>query len=191
MLFAAAFLIGGVSAWLCGGHPRRLLDVSVRWPWLAIPVFLAGWLRASPAMNLHWPWLADVRLLLAAVQWGALLLLLARNIRLPGIGPVAVGAAANAAAILANGGRMPVGTAIRRFGRMALERLEAAPDYFLATGDEPLYALSDVLPILGWTMISVGDIAVAAGLAIAGFFMVKPRQERSAAPASPPPDQYQ
>ena len=94
------------------------------------------------------------------------------------------GTCLNGLVIIFNDGRMPVGQAVSRFGPSAAEKIAAAPGYFLATGNEPLLFLGDILPFwtLGWYMISVGDLLIALGLFFLAAYMprriLRPRPVR-------------
>ncbi len=94
------------------------------------------------------------------------------NRRTPWLWLMALGVAANAAVILANGGFMPVPP-----GGGGAAALAAARGYYnnavLMTPDSPLWFLGDVLTIPSWWggrwAVSAGDLAIAA----AAFGMVQ------------------
>jgi hypothetical protein len=122
-----------------------------------------------------------LRLVLVILQYALLMLFLFQNRRKPGMLGILAGAFLNGLAMVANGGRMPIGPAIQRFGEAAVARISAAPDYFLALGNEPLLFLGDMIPFwtFGWYMISVGDIIVAVSIFFLAAYMprrvVRPR----------------
>lgn len=147
---------------LLGGSLTRLADTRLRMSWL---LFLALGLQvvAFPFGFLPWQtgdmvatglWLASLACLAMAA---------AANRRLAGAPVVAVGLAANLAAILANGGRMPV-----------LPSARDAAGYSYA---EHANSVADAAPGLAWlvdrfaapswvpfaNVYSVGDVIVAAG----------------------------
>lgn len=86
---------------------------------------------------------------------------------------VLLGAALNAAAILANGGRMPVsGAALSRIAHPLMPAVHsgADPRYVLAGPGTPLSILGDILAVeVGGVgvVLSPGDVLMAVG--IAGF----------------------
>lgn len=128
---------------------------------------------------------ASLRTLLAVMQYGMLLVFLGVNSKKPGLLAVMAGTCLNGLVIIFNDGRMPVGEAVSRFGTSAVEKIASAPGYFLASGQEPLLFLGDILPfwMLGWYMISVGDLLIALGLFFLAAYMprriLRPRPVRS------------
>ena len=94
------------------------------------------------------------------------------NRTLPGFPLLAVGIAANALAMMVNGGRMPVSPdALLRAGLAPLAQLpqgallEGSKDILLRSEDAHLWWLGDVIPIPPpvSVVLSGGDLAVAAG----------------------------
>ncbi len=122
----------------------------------------------------------------AVVQYGTLTLFLLFNFKKPGLRLVLLGSLLNAAAILANGGRMPVGAALGRHLdsaalQAAIDRITASPNYFYAPSGAPLLFLGDILPVrlLSAYMISVGDIFLSFGLFLFAWYLVRrPRRTR-------------
>lgn len=91
------------------------------------------------------------------------------NRRLPGMPLVGLGAALNAAVVLANGA-MPVAAAMAAGGRhRPLERGDA------------LVVLADVMPVFG-VLVSLGDLVLAAGLLVLVPALMRPT--RGSSPAS-------
>jgi hypothetical protein len=91
-----------------------------------------------------------------------------RNIRLTGLPIVAVGAASNLAAIVANGGYMPADAAA-----MALAGLEPTegPSNSIVLSEPALRPLTDVLALPAWVplanVFSIGDVLIGVGVAVA------------------------
>lgn len=156
---AAAVVVG----WLRGGTLRHLAAIELRGAWLlglSVAAQLALWLAtrladAGPALAVP----------LLGLSQAALLAFLWANRLQPGIALAFLGFALNATVILANGG-MPV-------ERAALAAVSSGPvditpgkHRFLQPGDR-LPWLADViaLPPLK-TVVSVGDIVLAAGVGV-------------------------
>ena len=105
MFILYAIPLGVVAGYLLGGRLDRLADLHFRWGWLAMAGLLIQVLLFSEAAA------GIVGRELGAVIYvastAAVLVAVLRNLRLPGVVLVALGAAGNLAAILANGGVMP------------------------------------------------------------------------------------
>ena len=88
-----------------------------------------------------------------------------RNLAIPGIPIVALGAACNLAAILANGGRMPADPAA-----LATAGLEVTGSTnSVVVADPVLWPLTDIFAIPAWVpganVFSIGDVLIAVGIA--------------------------
>lgn len=123
---------------------------------------------------------------LTAISQGALLVFLWCNRYLAGTLLAAVGSLLNTAVILANGA-MPVS----RDAVLAISRHPAevtSGRHRLLAGGDALPALADViaLPLLR-TVVSVGDIVLAAGLALLVMDLMRERSGRSVSPGSTRP----
>jgi hypothetical protein len=158
-----AVLIGLAIGVLAGGRPLALGDIRFRWGGLIVIGFLSQILLFSPAVASQigdlGPWLYVGTTLLV----GAALL---RNIRLPGMPVIGLGALSNMAAILANGGYMPsTEAALSAVGKTAptiYSNSALVPDPALA----PLidrFALPAWLPLAN--VFSVGDVLIGVGVA--------------------------
>lgn len=97
----------------------------------------------------------------------AVLAVVLLNSRLPGLPVVAVGAALNLAAIVANGGYMPADP-----GALAAAGLEATtgPSNSIVTATPALAPLTDIFALPPWVpftnIFSVGDVVLGLGVAI-------------------------
>jgi hypothetical protein len=162
MVLAYPLLLGLVLAPLLGGDLRRLADLRLR----AIPLLylaLALQLVAFPILATPWhlPDRASVGLWLAS--YACLAAAAAVNFRRPGIPLVAAGLVANLAAILANGGHMPVlPEAMRAAGRSYDVHFNSA-----AVAAPHLAWLVDRWAAPDWiphaNVFSVGDVLIALG----------------------------
>ena len=148
-----------------GGRPANLGRIPLRWSGaIAGGMLLQILLFIEPVTvrigDLGPPiYLASSFVVLAAVV---------RNWRIPGLPILATGAAANLAAILANGGYMPASPA----AMAALGRAEIEVYSNSAMMREPVLApLTDVFAMPVWVpganIFSIGDVLIGVGVAIA------------------------
>jgi hypothetical protein len=153
--------IAVLAAWSMGGRLLRLADHPWKAPWLIwmalgiqIPLFspLASGLPALGAAGLH------------VVSYGLLIAFMALH-RGVGFGPMACGTLLNLAAIVANGGLMPVTADAWQTAFPGTEHDGA--NSVLGDG-RPLWFLGDVMALPSWAplanVFSVGDILIAIGL---------------------------
>lgn len=200
MILEAA-LLGLVVGLFAKGSFRSILHKRFRHLWLvfasiACELFVASGLLdrflLSAGADGSAPLLADETLPLvvaAVLQQAALTAFLLLNFAKPGLRLVLAGSLLNAAAILANGGRMPIGPAIARTFRddpvglsAALDRIAASPNYVYAPDGAPLGFLGDLLPVrlISPYMVSVGDFFIALGIFLFAWYLVRrPRTSRA------------
>ncbi|HVN60524.1 MAG TPA: DUF5317 family protein, partial [Gaiellaceae bacterium] len=105
MFLLPSLLVGLAVAPILGGRLSRLLDVQLRCEWavllaLAAQIVLFSELGEAVPHQLHAP--------LHLVSYALLILFAAANIRIRALAPLLAGLTANALAIAANGGEMPV-----------------------------------------------------------------------------------
>ncbi len=165
MFILYGVLIGLLVGLGTGGSPARLSQLRFRW---GIGVMLA---MAAQLLLFSTP-AGDLLGLAAPLVYMAtnvvVLVVVARNLPIPGLSLVLMGGASNLLAMVANGGYMPV-------GRAALEVMGRAP----ATGYSnsalldhvQLAPLTDVFAMPLWlpvaNVFSLGDVLIGAGVAIA------------------------
>ncbi|MDD2580228.1 MAG: DUF5317 family protein [Eubacteriales bacterium] len=188
MIITAAIL-GLVLGLLTGGRWRSLLHKRFRLLPLLFSAFILSWL-----LSVHFfsDWLAGSdhvwlwRSVIAALQLAAMSVFLLVNRRKPGIWFIFAGGLLNGLVIIANGGRMPVGPAIDRFGEAAAAQINSVPHYFTASGHEPLLFLADLYPVwtFGTYMVSLGDFLIAAGVLWLGLYMSRPVRRKNRAAVS-------
>jgi Family of unknown function (DUF5317) len=162
MFILYAIPIGIVAGYLLGGRLERLAGLRLRW----VPLMLLGLAiqvlifteaggrlvgAAGPAA-----YIASTALVFAAVL---------RNVAVPGVPLIAVGAGCNLAAIVANGGWMPADPVALASvgglrGRYTNSIVTAAPALGLLTD---LFALPAGLPFAN--VFSVGDVVIGIGIA--------------------------
>jgi hypothetical protein len=162
------FILYGVAAGLvvgllAGGRIGRLADLRIRGAWLAIAGLAAQVFLFLPTVG---DALGAVAPLIYAGSSAAILAVILANLRVPGFALMAAGAACNVAAILANGGYMPVSA-----GALASLGWEAPPGYSnsAAVADPALVPLTDIFAMPPWlpfaNVFSVGDVLIAVGIA--------------------------
>jgi len=149
-------VVAGVGAGIIlGGDLRRLGTLAVRWwPLLAAAVLarLAGPLVPFAPLPLY------------LGSFAAILVVVAGNLRLPGVPLIGVGAALNFVVVSLNGG-MPVDLAA---AAAAGSSGPHDPLHFALTAETRLPALADVIPLgIVRSVYSLGDLAIAAG----GFWL--------------------
>ncbi|HEX9095968.1 MAG TPA: DUF5317 domain-containing protein [Candidatus Dormibacteraeota bacterium] len=187
MFLLIAILVGLAAGLIFGGRPGHLAGLHLRWPGL---IFLAlvmqvaiftSWLPVPPSLVPILYVLSDV----IALVW------LGRNIRIDGIACVALGSVSNLAAILANGGRMPVdGILLAQARGAAAETAVAlghsATNSVIATGQMRLPWLTDRFllapPFPFPTVLSIGDLLIGAGVAWLIAAGMRPPTRVAAAP---------
>jgi len=171
MLLIAAFL-GIVGGLLAGGRVSNLLSVSLRYGLL---ILLALVLRygTQALIERGVASVDELRVPLFALAFGLLIISLWLNRSQPGLPLAMVGVAANALAILANGGYMPV--YVPAVEAVGLTEASLSPSFHVPLPHELGLAFlldagpfGDILPItmpVLSNVVSVGDVLLAAGVA--------------------------
>jgi hypothetical protein len=164
MFVAYALPIGILVGLALGGRPSGLALLNFRWALLAVVGFAAQIVLFSAPVSERiggagpWVYVASTALVLVAVV---------RNIRIPGMALVALGAACNLAAIIANGGYMPASAA----AAAAMGR-DAPVGYSNSAiiSSPALEPLTDVIALPPWlpftNIISIGDLLIGVGIAV-------------------------
>ena len=163
MFILYAVLIGLLVAVASGGRLQSLGDVHFRWPQAALGGLLMQLLLFwHPVASRVGGWgtplyLASCVLVLAAVL---------RNVAVPGLRLIAVGATLNLVAIAANGGAMPASPS----ALAAIGKLPSADYTNSAVAVQPVLAgLTDVFATPRWlpfsNVVSLGDLLLGAGVA--------------------------
>jgi len=167
-----AIPIGLVLGSLIGGRLDRLGTLQFDWGWLAVAGLLVQVLLFSPqASGLVDPrWGAAIYV----ASTGAVLVAVARNLRIPGMGLVALGAASNLAAVIANGGIMP--TTAEALAMAGLEPAEGFSNSAV-TADPALAPLTDIYALPAWVplanVFSIGDVLIGVGIAVVIAFAMR------------------
>jgi hypothetical protein len=179
VLVVLTVVAGLLVGFLRGGRLRHLADAPLRAAWLAGLAALAQFLFALAPT-------ATSGVVLTALSQAGLLAFLWRNRYLAGATLVALGSLLNSLVILSNGA-MPVS----REALLAVSRLPAevgAGRHRLLESTDALPWLADViaLPLLR-TVVSAGDVVLAAGIGLLVADLMRPRRqpEGSASAAQP------
>ena len=165
MFMLYALLIGIVVGRLLGGRLERVAALRFRW----VPLALAG--LAVQVALFSSPLTEQVGSLgppLYVASTIAVLVVVVRNITIPGLALVALGAVSNLAAIVANGGFMPASpNALEALGRTA----ETGFSNSVVLGDPALAPLTDVFALPAFlpfaNVFSVGDVLIGLGISLA------------------------
>lgn len=162
MFILYAIAIGIAFGYLLGGRLDRLTDLRLRW----VPLILGGLLvqvaifsepigrlvgDAGPAV-----YVGSAALVLVAVL---------RNVAIPGVAMIALGASCNLTAIVANGGWMPADpVALGSVGGLGSGYTNS-----IVVTDPVLGPLTDLFALPAWlplaNVFSVGDVLIGIGVA--------------------------
>jgi hypothetical protein len=165
MFILYALVIGLLAGLLLGGRFDRLAQLPVRWPWLAVAGLVVQ-------VILFWRGVGNALGVLAPVVYVAstlaVFVFVLRNIRITGFPLIALGAASNLVAIVANGGYMPASPEALR------QLAEAGPEGYsnsVELGNPAFWFLTDIFVLPRWlpfaNVFSIGDVLIGLGVAIA------------------------
>jgi hypothetical protein len=159
-----AVLAGLILGFALGGRPGGLASLRFRLAWLVVVGFAAQVVIFSGPVSER---IGDLGAPLYVASTGLVFAVLLANLRIAGLPIVALGAAANLVAVVANGGYMPASaTALAAAGK-------APPDGYSnsAVLAEPvlrpltdIFALPSGIPFAN--VFSVGDVLIGAGIAL-------------------------
>jgi hypothetical protein len=155
--------IGIAAGFLLGGRLDRLGDLRFRWGGLALAGLLVQVLLFSGPVAST---IGAAGPAVYVASTAAVVIAVLRNIRIPGLPLVTAGAAANLAAIAANGGVMPAAPE-------AVARLEPGAEGFsnsVAMADPALRSLTDIFVLPAWlpfaNVFSLGDVLIGLGVVV-------------------------
>jgi hypothetical protein len=159
-------ILAVVVALLQGGSLERLAGTNFR----TVPLLLLG-LALQIVFGFWSPsWLTDAWGLAILIGSNALVLgWLIVNRALPGLLIAAVGLLMNLVVIGANGAMPVSGDAVRAAGGDEREIAEAGLKHEVLDDDTRLGFLGDIIPLPGLGIWSVGDLVLAAGLALLAY----------------------
>ena len=163
MFILYAIPIGILVGRLLGGRLDRLAELPFRWAPLAIAGLVAQIVLFAEPVAASIGGLGPP---LYVASTAAVLLAVARNIRLPGIALVVLGAVSNLAAIVANGGVMPASP--QAVAALGMEDGTGFSNSVVMT-DPTLAPLTDLFALPAWVpfanVFSVGDVLIGVGVA--------------------------
>jgi hypothetical protein len=161
MFILFAIPIGIALGYLAGGRLESLQQLRLRWvPLALVGLAVQAVLFAAP---IAWP----EGLVPAVYQASTVAVLIAvlRNLAVPGVALIAVGAACNLAAIVANGGWMPADPA----ALASVGGLPSGPSNSIVIPDPALRPLTDLFALPAWlpfaNVFSIGDVLIGVGIA--------------------------
>jgi hypothetical protein len=168
MVLALPLILGLLVSLAVGGSLRAVANVRLRSLWLfylAIGVQIV----AFPFAFLPWATPGSLQRILWLCSYGLLALGAARNLHVRGVPLIVAGMSLNLAAVLANGGRMPVlPDAMRAAGHEYGVRMNS-----IAAADPRLEWLVDRWAAPEWVplanVFSVGDVVIALGALALGL----------------------
>ena len=173
MFILYAIPIGIVAGLLMGGKLDSLADLRLRWAPLAVVGLLVQVaLFADPVSAV----VGDAAPAIYVASTAAVLVAVLRDVRVPGMAVIAIGAASNLAAILANGGYMPADPAalasvVRQSPGYSNSVVVTDPALRPLTD---LYALPAAFPFAN--VFSVGDVLIGIGVAATIVFAMRARR---------------
>lgn len=160
---AAGLLVGSVA----GGRLSALASLRIRWLWLAVGGLLFQFALFSPTVADR---VGDAGPSLYVASTLVVFVVLLRNLELPGLPVVALGAALNLVAIVGNGGYMPSDPAAWRSltGVAALPTDDFTNSALMGPGTAlpwlgDLFVLPRPIPLAN--VFSIGDVLIALGIA--------------------------
>jgi hypothetical protein len=160
-----AIAVGLAAGVLTGGRIEHLGDLRFRWPWLVVAglaVQLALFTDAGAELA------GGLGPGLYVASTAAVLVAVLVNLDIPGLALAASGAGSNLVAIVVNGGRMPADPgALASLG----QGNPSGSTNSVALAEPVLRPLTDQFALPAWlplaNVFSIGDVLIAAGLAIA------------------------
>jgi hypothetical protein len=161
-----AVLIGLVLGLLLRGRVSGLAEIRFRWSGLVVAALLIQVVLFAEPVADRIPATLGVAVYIGSTAMALVGVL--ENLRIPGIPLVALGAASNLAAIIANGGYMPADP-----GALAALGRDLGDEYSNSTvvADPVLGPLTDIFAMPSWlpfaNVFSIGDVLISAGVVVA------------------------
>ena len=165
MFILYAVVLGLVAGVLLGARFDRLAQLPVRWSWLAVAGLVVQiilfWRGVGNALGAAAP-------LVYVGSTVAVFVFVLRNLRITGFPLIALGAASNLVAIVANGGYMPASPEALR------QLAEAGPEGYsnsIELANPAFWFLTDIFVLPRWlpfaNVFSIGDVLIALGVVTA------------------------
>lgn len=184
MFVIYALPIGLLLGLLLGGRPSGLASLNFRLAWLAIAGFATQIVLFSGPVSAR---IGDAGPLLYVASTAMVLAAVVANVRIPGMALVALGAALNLAAIVANGGYMPASpAAAAAIGRDPITGYSNS----VVIASPALEILTDIIALPPWlpfaNIISIGDVLIGTGIAVVIAVAMRAARVSSAKPGHGP-----
>lgn len=163
MFILYAIPLGIVGGYLLGGRLERLSRLRFRWAHLALlGLAIQIALFSDPLSNV----VDDAGPPIYVASTAAVLVAVLRNLDIPGLAIIAIGATSNLAAIMANGGYMPADPdAVAAVGGIA-----AGYSNSRVVTEPVLAPLTDIFATPAWlpfsNVFSIGDVLIGIGVAV-------------------------
>jgi hypothetical protein len=159
-----AILIGLILGFLVGGRPAGLAELQLRWAWVIMAGLLVQVVLFSEAVSER---VGDLGPPIYVASTAAVLAAVVANRAIPGMAVLALGAASNLAAIVANGGYMPADPA----AMASLGKADPTTYSNSAVMPDPALApLTDIFALPTWVpfanVFSVGDVLIGIGVVL-------------------------
>ena len=182
MFILYAIPIGIGVGYLLGGRLERLAMLRLRWAPLALVGLAVQIAIFSDPLG---PLVGDAAPAIYVASTAAVLAAVLRNLDIPGIVVIAIGAACNLAAIVANGGYMPADPAalasVGGPGTGTTNSIVLAEPALRPLTD--LFALPDWMPFAN--VFSIGDVLIGIGIVATIALAMRDRAVELAATADP------
>jgi Family of unknown function (DUF5317) len=157
--------IGVALGYLIGGRLDRLGRLRFEWAWLAIVGLVVQIILFSPLLTAVADAVVGAAVYVASTA--AVLVAVLRNIGVPGMPLVWLGAASNLAAVIANGGIMP--TTNEALATAGLEPVTGLSNSAVIA-NPALGPLTDIFALPAWfplaNVFSIGDVLIGVGIVI-------------------------
>lgn len=165
MFVLVAVPIGVLLGLLIGGRLERLAQVRFEWAWLAVAgLAIQILLFSTPLGDSFSPGVGEA---IYVASTGMVLVAVWRNLAVPGLALVAIGAIANLVAIVGNGGVMP--TTVEALTAAGLSVEEGFSNSAILA-DPVLAPLTDIFAIPAGlpfaNVFSIGDVLIALGIVL-------------------------
>ena len=174
MFILYALVIGLAVGFLVGGRPAGLSQLQFRWPAVMLAGVLVQVILFSDQVS---AWIGSAGPPIYVASTAAVVLAVLANRRITGMPVVALGAACNFAAIVANGGYMPASPAA-----LGVHAAQQAAGYSnsIVLANPVLAPLTDIFALPSWlpghNVFSVGDVLIMAGIVAAIVLQMRTRE---------------
>ncbi len=179
MFILYAIALGILTGFAFGGRLARLGALRIRWVPLAIGGLLVQLVLFTDSGSRLAGALGPA---LYVASTAAVLLVVLRNVRVPGLAIVALGAVSNLLAIAANGGAMPADPA----ALASLGLTAGGPTNSVVVADPALRPLTDIFALPDWVplanVFSAGDVLIGLGIAVVLAAGMRARPGRAGVP---------